>query len=86
MKRIFNFKWHENTRYSTPIERINSVMIAGTGDTGRDAKTATELFCKSFGNLKKNTILSIQEIDEKGKAIGEPIIPTEENSIVPVKR
>lgn len=86
MKRTFNFKWYENTRYGAPIERTNSVMVAGTGDIGRDAKTATDVFCKSFGNLKKNTIVSIQEVNDKGESIGEPIIPTEENSIIPTKK
>lgn len=86
MKRTFNFKWYENTRYGAPIERTNSVMVAGTGDIGRDAKTATDVFCKSFGNLKKNTIISIQELNKKGEPIGEPIIPTDENSIVPTKK
>ena len=87
MKRTFTFKWYENARYDSPIERTNSILLpAATGDVSRDAKAATEIFCKSFGNLKKNTIISIQERDEKGGLVGEPIIPSEENSIIPTKR
>ena len=86
MKRTFIFNWYENTRYGSPIERKNTVFVAGTGDIGHDAKQATDVFCKSFGNLKKNTIVSIQEVNDKGESIGEPIIPTEENSIIPTKR
>lgn len=86
MKRTFIFNWYENTRYDSPIERKNTVVVARTNDIGHDAKQATEVFCKSFGNLKKNTINSIQEINEKGESIGEPIIPAEENSIIPAKK
>lgn len=85
-QRIFIFNWHENTRYGNPIERKNSVSITKTNDIGHDAKQATEVFCKTFGNLKKNTINSIQETDEKGEPIGEPITPAEENSIIPAKK
>lgn len=86
MKRTFVFNWYENTRYGSPMERKNTVLVSKTGDLGYDAKQATEVFCKTFGNLKKNTIVSIQETNEKGEAVGEPIVPTEENSIVPTKR
>ena len=51
MKRTFIFNWYENTRYGSPIERKNTVFVAGTGDIGHDAKQATDVFCKSFGNL-----------------------------------
>jgi hypothetical protein len=86
MKRNFAFKWYANTRYGSPIERTNLVLVSGTGDIGSDAKSATDVFCKTFGNLKKNTIVSIQELDEKGTAIGEPIIPSDEVVTVPVKK
>ena len=86
MKRTFIFSWYENTRYGPPIERKNTVLVPKTEDFGYDAKQATEIFCKTFGNLKKNTIISIQETNEKGEAVGEPIVPTEENSIIPTKK
>ena len=87
MKRTFAFKWYENTRYGSPFERTNLVLVSkATGDIGSDAKAATEIFSKTFGNLKKNTIVSIQELDEKGAAIGEPIIPSDEVVTVPVKK
>lgn len=87
MKRTFVFKWYENVRYGTPVERENSVLVTKpSGDIGHDAKAATELFCKSFGSLKKNTIISIQEMNDKGEPVGEPITPADENSIVPFKK
>lgn len=87
MKRLFSFKWYENVRYGSPMERTNVVtVVKPTGDIGKDAKTATDLFCSSFGNLKRNTIVSIQEVNDKGESIGEPITPTEENAIIPTKK
>ena len=64
----FIFNWHRNEKYSEPIDR--NVKIQGA-----DAKSATEVFMKTFGNLKKNTINYIQEIDENHQPIGEKIIP-----------
>lgn len=84
--RNFVFNWYENVRYGTPIERKNTIQVTKTSDLGHDAKKATDVFCKGFGNLKKNTIISIQEMNDKGEPIGEPIVPTEENSIVPFKK
>ena len=84
--RAFIFKWKENKKYS--IERENLIQISReTGDIGQDAKAALNLFCANFGNLKKNEIITIQEVDEHGIEIGEPIKPTSnENSIVPYKK
>lgn len=75
MNRKFNFNWYENTRYGSPMKRTNSITVKGTNDIGFDAKAATEVFCREFGNLKKNTIESIQEINMKGEPVGEPILP-----------
>jgi hypothetical protein len=84
--RAFIFKWKENKKYS--IERENLIQISReTGDIGQDAKAALNLFCANFGNLKKNEIITIQEVDEHGVEIGEPIKPTSnENNIVPYKK
>ena len=41
--------------------------------------------CKNFGNLKHNTIVSIQEMAD-GKPVGEPIVPQEDTSIIPTKK
>lgn len=84
--RAFIIKWKENKRYA--LERENLVNVTkDTGDIGIDAKAALNLFCANFGNLKKNEIIFIQEVNEKGENIGEPIVPTsDESSIVPYKK
>jgi hypothetical protein len=86
MNRHFSFKWYKNEKYREPMERVNSVTVTeAPADTGLAAKAATNLFTKSFGSLKTNTIISIQEYNENGP-IGEPIVPSDENDIVPVKK
>lgn len=75
MQRKFNFTWYANTKYGSPMKRTNLVTVAGTNDIGSDAKAATDVFCRTFGNLKKNTIEAIQEINMKGEPVGEPILP-----------
>lgn len=62
----FIFNWQKNER--NPIVRNTNIKSI-------DAQCATEVFMSNFGNLKKNTINYIQEIDSKGELIGEPIIP-----------
>ena len=84
MKRIFDFTWYENVRFGQPKVRTNRVMVASNNsDIGQAAKAATNVFTKNFGNLKRTTIVSIQEINEKGEKVGEPIIPQDDTSIVP---
>ena len=41
----------------------------------KNAQDATAAFIRTFGNLKKVTINFIQEVDNKGNNIGEPIVP-----------
>lgn len=77
MMKFFIITWIENKKNS--IQRQNSVMST-------DAKSALDVFIKNFGNLKKNIIISIQEVDKNGDFIGEPIVPADETSIVPVRR
>ena len=85
--RKFLFTWHENVRYGEPMVRTNLVTASvNTSDIGQAAKAATNVFTKNFGNLKRNTIISIQEVDEKGNKVGEPIVPQEDTSIVPTGR
>ena len=81
--RKFLFTWHENVRYGEPMVRTNLVTVNASGELGKVAKAATNVFTKNFGNLKKTTIISIQEINEKGEKVGEPIIPQDNTSIVP---
>jgi len=88
MKRYYVFTWHptKDAKYSNPISRNTVITLSNpTGETAIDAKTATELFVKRCGNLKKNTIVKIKEIGDKGQ-IGEDIIPIEGSSIVPAAK
>ena len=83
--RKFEITWFKNER--NPIERKNLVTVTRpTGAIEKDAKTALGIFSSAFGNLKKNTIVSIIEIDKDGNQIGEPITPVDGSSIVPTGR
>lgn len=86
--RTFDITWRESKKHS--IERTNRINVTNpAGDIGIDAKAALNLFISAFGGLKKNEIISIQEIDvETGAFIGEPIKPvdTDEPVILPYKR
>ena len=86
MNRNFAFKWYKNEKYNKPLERTNSITVTNASpDTGLAAKAAVDIFTKTFGSLKYNTIVSIQEYNEEGP-VGEPITPAEDNSIVPLKK
>lgn len=87
MVRIYRFKWYP-TKDRDAIPRHTLIRISNpTGKTEIDAKNAMELFVRSCGNLKKNTIIKIQELDENGEQIGEDIVPSaEENAIIPTGR
>lgn len=86
MNRHFSFKWYKNERYREPMERVNSVTVTDAPmDTALAAKTAVTLFTRNFGSLKANTIVSIQEYNEDGP-VGDPIIPSDDTDIIPVKR
>jgi phenylpyruvate tautomerase PptA (4-oxalocrotonate tautomerase family) len=77
--RNFAFTWHKNEKCIEPIIRHNSITVSNASDNiAFAAKAATELFCKTFGNLKKNTVVHIQELDKEGNPIGEPIVPENE--------
>ena len=83
--RRFIITWRENKINSLERNTIISV-VKPIGDIGQDAKSALNIFCAFNGNLKKNEVISIQEIDEKFNPIGEPIVPTGESNIVPYKK
>ena len=53
---------------------------------GFDAKAAVGIFISSTGNLKKNEIIEIQEVDENNEPIGEVIKPMDNTSIIPTGR
>ena len=74
--RIFEILWFKNEKYGNPIERKTTVQSEG-------AQAALQAFMKHNGNLKTNTVISIQELDKKGNPIGEPIVP--EDKVEPVE-
>ena len=81
--RKFAFTWYENPKYGEPIMRSNAIEVVNASpDIGAAAKVAVTMFSRTFGSLKKNTIVSIQEYNDNGP-IGEPIIPNEDSDIVP---
>lgn len=81
--RKFIICYKEKKKYSNS-ERRNVVTLSNpTGDISIDAKAALGVFISSTGNLKRNEIISIQEIDENNNFIGEPIKPVGDNAIIP---
>ena len=86
MTRNYAFEWYETktARYGNPDVRHTLISLSNpSGKTEFDAKRAVEIFTAKNGNLKKNTIICIKEMDENGQ-IGEDIVPQEDSSIVPV--
>ena len=64
MIRNYNIEWYPTT---DGVEFKRSTFIRLSKPTGRteyDAKVALNIFTSSFGNLKKNTIIHIKEMDE----------------------
>lgn len=89
MKRFYDIEWYSNIRYDNvePIHRHCKVTISKpTGKVEIDTKTAINIFTKTNGNLKKNTIVRIKEFDENGEQIGEDITPSAENAIIPIAK
>ena len=66
--KTFIINWYPNEKYGTVIDRKSIVKT-------KDAQSAVTVFMKANGNLKKNTINFIQEIDGNGIPIGDKIIP-----------
>lgn len=64
----FIFNWHKNEKYAETMTRETKISAFS-------AKDATAAFMRGFGNLKKNTINFIQEVDKDGEPIGEQILP-----------
>lgn len=86
MTRDYNIEWYV-TKERNPINRHSFIHLSKpTGKTEIDAKAALGVFINTNGNLKKNTIVRIKEMDEHGQ-IGEDIVPTEgKNAIIPIGR
>ncbi len=85
MIRNYNIEWYP-TRDGEDFKRETFVKLSKpTGKTSYDAKAALNIFTSQCGNLKKNTIVKIVEMDENGQ-IGEDIVPTEDSTIIPTAR
>ena len=84
--RYFEIEWYDNRdfKYGTPTFRKNKISVSKpSGEIGIDAQIALNIFMSNFGNLKKNTIVRIRELDKNGEQIGEDITPSD-SAIIPV--
>jgi hypothetical protein len=82
--RYFVIEWSKKNQSN---KRKNKISInKPTGEIGYDAKSALNIFCGQFGGLNKNEVYSIQEVNEEGDNIGEPIVPLENTNIIPTKK
>lgn len=85
MTRMYCITWYP-TRDGDNMKRDTFIKLSKpTGQTNYDAKAALNIFISKFGNIKKNTIVKIIEMDENGQ-IGEPITPMEDSAIIPAGR
>lgn len=86
MIRKYNIEWYSK-KDGEDLKRNTLIEISKpTGKTNKDAKAAVNIFTSQCGNLKKNVIIKIKEMDENGQ-IGEDIVPSnDENAIIPIKR
>lgn len=86
MKRFYAITWF-SLKDRNHLQRTTYVQVVKpTGKTSIDAKTALDIFCSEYGNLSKNEITCIKELDENYKQIGEDIKPTGENGMIPTIR
>lgn len=88
MKRKYNIEWYhkKDVKYGGDPSLIHTWIEIPhpTGEVSIDAKTAVDMFTRSVGNLHKIEITKIKELDENMKQIGEDIIPTEGETMVPI--
>ena len=85
MTRMYCITWYP-ARDGDSMKRDTFIKLSKpTGQTSYDAKAALNIFISKFGNIKKNTIIKIVEMDENGQ-IGEPITPMEDSAIIPAGR
>lgn len=84
--RDFEITFFKKEKFGEPS--IRTVMIRlpkPTGSIEKDSKTALNIFIENFGNLKAYEVTKIQEIGKDGP-IGDPILPMEDTTIVPLKK
>ena len=85
-KRNFNIIWTEKSTKSWKVNPTRTTKVEipnASDDIGIAAKSALQVFSHSFGSLAKVDVINIQEIDADGAAIGEPIVPDTDSSIIP---
>ena len=76
MERTYAINWYP-TKDGEKVSRTTMIKLSSpTKVTEKDAKDAVNIFIKSCGNLKKNTIINIKELDSDGNQIGEDIVPS----------
>lgn len=83
--RNFEITYKKKNKYDKVSHKVMVSVQNPTGDIGRDAKNALNLFISLIGSLKKYDVLSIQEYIGN-EPYGLPITPQEETTIVPAKR
>ena len=69
--KTFEILWFKNEKYGNPIERKTVIQSS-------DAQSALQVFMSANGNLKKNRVIHIQELNKDGNPVGEPIVPENE--------
>ncbi len=85
MTRNYNIEWYP-TRDGENFKRSTFIRLSKPiGKTEYDAKAALNIFTSQCGSLKKNTIVKIVEMDENGQ-IGEDIVPTDNEAIIPIAK
>jgi hypothetical protein len=87
MMRKYLITYKELKKYGSGDPLHRTVIVSKvSGDTAKDAKAALGVFIASTGTLKRNEIISIQELGPDNKPFGEPIVPMGENSIIPLRK
>lgn len=74
--KTYRISFYKKEKFGEPINRtvvVKPAVKAGSKTEG--AKAALDIFMNSIGNLKTYEVTSIQEIDDRGNAVGEPITP-----------
>lgn len=87
--RTFNVTWATKSTKAWKVEPTRTTKVEvpnASDDIGIAAHSALQVFTRLNGSLAKVDVVSLQEIDAEGKAIGEPIVPDADNSIIPTKK
>lgn len=87
--RNFNVAWANKSTKDWKKEPIRTTRVEvpnASTEIGIAAKSALQIFSEVNGSLAKVDVLSIQEVDMLGNAVGEPIIPDADNSVIPTKK